>query len=244
MSTFLQEFQKTARAAWFPWAEANFSDGSESTALVKDLLNEANQLHSQIAPAKIVDTTIATSNWVAAYDLPSDFSRISDVYYYRWTRKITIQKQTEDIFLGLESVVSSNMLYLYFVIRPTTDISWNVKNQIWLYPTPVGGNSIYIKYYSVTPALDTSASSAADKTTAMVAPAWFGYLNTYWALSNIFDFREQPVQAEQYRKKYKEMYELYMSRIINKSENIVVKPSIINQLNPNFVNPTFTYTSI
>lgn len=234
MSTFLQEFQKTARAAWYPWLEANFSDWSDSTALVKDLLNEANQLHSQISPARIVDISIATSNWVPSYALPADFSRIIDVYYYQWTRKISIEKYTEDSFLTIESVVSSNTQYLFYTIRPTTDISGNVVNNIWLYPTPVGGNSIYVKYYAVSPVLNTDPTSSTDKATIMVAPAWFWYLNVYWALANIFEIREQPVQAQRFQDKYDKLYKSYLARVVNKNDDIVIKARTRYPINPNY----------
>ena len=234
MSTFLQEFQKTARAAGFPWAESNFSDGSDSTALVKDLLNEANELHSQLAPAKIVDLTIATVDGTTQYTLPADFSRMIDLYYYRGTRKIRIEKQTEDAFLTLESVVSSSIQFLYYIIRPTTDVSGNVINQLWLYPTPIGTSAVYAKYHATSPVLDTDPSSVGNKTTVMVAPVGYGYLNVYWALSNIFDMREQAQEANQFQKKYDDLYKKYITRVKNLNDDPVIKMGLRTQINPNY----------
>ena len=197
-------------------------------------MNEANQYHSQLSPARVIDLTIATSNAIPQYQLPADFSRMIDLYYYQGSRKITIERYTEDSFLTIESVVSSNTQYLFYTIRGAVDNTGNVINNLWLYPTPAGGNSVYAKYYAVSPTLNTDPASTADKLTNMVAPQGFGYLNVYWALSNIFEMREQPVQAEQFKKKYDELYKQYIARVVNKNDDIVIKARTRYPINPNY----------
>lgn len=235
MATYINMFQRISRAAWFPSATGDFNNGSDNTAMVKELINESNMINAAITPSKPKKVDISLVAGQSDYDLPTDYSKMRLVNYYQNTRFIEIFPTTNDKFLTLRSVVSNSTLFIYYTIFKVTDAtSWDVKNTISIYPTPWSNwQVVTIDYLSIPASLNIDPSLTTDSTKNLTAVAPFEQIDKYYALMNIFAQREQPVQAKQWADLYTEWFEKYRVYIDNKIDNVVVKQGIRTQMNPN-----------
>lgn len=235
MATYLNMFQRISRSAWFPSATTDFNNGSDNTALIKELINESNMINAAITPSrpKKVDITLVSGQ--SDYTLSTDYSKMRLVNYYQTTRLIEIYPTTNDKFLTLQSVVSNSTLFIYYTIKKVSDpTSWDVSNVMSLYPTPwSSGQIVTIDYLSIPTILNIDPAVTTDSTKNLLAVAPFEQIDKYYALEKIFMQREQPTQAKQWGDLYTEWFEKYRVYVDNKIDNVVVKQGIRTQMNPN-----------
>lgn len=137
MATYLDLFKRTARSAGFDSTTAAFSDGSDNTALVKELLNESNKVNAALTPMRPKTGQISAVSGTAKYELPSDFNLMRYVYFYIGTRKIEITNIGESSFLKLESLVTQSQYFVHYTIRKDEDsVTGTEKNYLWIFPVP------------------------------------------------------------------------------------------------------------
>lgn len=228
-------FQRIARTAGLPSASTDFNNGTDNTALIKELINESNMVNAAITPSSPKTLDISLVAGTSTYTLPADYSKMRLVNYYQTTRFIEIYPTTNDKFLTLQSVVSNSTLFIYYTIKKVSDpTTGDVSNTISIYPTPgTNGQLVTIDYLSISTALNTDPAVTTDSTKNLLAVAPFEQIDKYYALANIFAQREQPTQAKYYEEKYAEWFEKYKVYINDKIDSVVVKQGIRTQMNPN-----------
>lgn len=67
----------------------------------------------------------------------------------------------------------------------------------------------------------------------MFAPLQFDNIDKYYALKEIYDNREQAVQADRYEKKYEQMLMRMKEFVGRRTESMVIKQGLESQINPN-----------
>ena len=235
MATYIEMFKRISRSAWFPSSDADFANGSENTATIKELIQESNMKNAAITPSRPLTVDISLIAGQDTYDLPATYSKMRLVNYYQSNRKIEIYPISNDKFLTLKSVVANSTLFIYYTLnRVTNETTWAVKNTISIYPTPwTTGQTVTIDYLTVPAKLNIDPGVSTDSTINLVAVSPFEQIDKYWALGSIFATREQPTQAKYYDDKYAEEFEKYRTFIDVKTETVVVKQGIRTQMNPN-----------
>ena len=75
-------FQRIARTAGLPAASGDFNNGTDNTALIKELINESNMINSAITSSRPKTLDISLTSGTQVYTLPSDYSKMLLVNYY------------------------------------------------------------------------------------------------------------------------------------------------------------------
>lgn len=239
MATYKDMFKRIARHAGFDATDSAFSDGSDNTAFVKELINESNKINGALVPLRPKTSTITLTSGQADYALPADFQQMRYVHYNIGTRKIEIFPTGENNFLTLESVVSSSTVFAYYTIRYDESSGTQTK-KIWIFPSAsTTGQEIYIDYLAGATELNTDPTDATAANTVLFAPPQFDSIDKLYAFWKIFDQREQPQQADRYKKDYQELFETFKGFVAKRRESMVVKPGLRTQTNPNLF-PTLT----
>jgi hypothetical protein len=135
MATYKDMFKRVSRSAGFLSTDAAFSNGSNNTAFVKELVNESNKRNAALAPIRPKTAEISLTAGTNGYALPTDFQLMRYVHYLQGTRKIEIFPIQEEGFLTLESVVSNSTLFIHYTIRFDETAGVQTK-KLWIFPIP------------------------------------------------------------------------------------------------------------
>lgn len=239
MATYKDMFKRVSRAAGFLSTDAAFSNGSDITATVKELINESNKLNAALAPLRPKTYEISLTAGTNGYELPADFQLMRYVHYLQGTRKIEIFPIQEEGFLTLESVVSNSTLFIHYTVRFDESAGAQTK-KLWLFPIPgQNGQKVYIDYLAGPSELNTDPTATTDQNTNLFAAPQFDSVDKAYCLWKIKAQLEMWTDADRYKADYLEAFQRMKDFVGRRNESIVVKKGIKTQMNPNLY-PTLT----